>query len=142
LTLQRLVVLANKHLEELNPRYRIRKDERASLELMVQDTYQANFERSMQTLSGGESFLVSLALALGLSDMAGNNTRIESLFIDEGFGTLDAESLNAALSALESLQSTGKLIGIISHVPELKERIMAKIHVTKQGNGRSLVSLK
>jgi DNA repair protein SbcC/Rad50 len=142
LTLQRLVVLANKHLEELNPRYRIRKDERASLELMVQDTYQANFERSMQTLSGGESFLVSLALALGLSDMAGNNTRIESLFIDEGFGTLDAESLNAALSALESLQSTGKLIGIISHVPELKERITAKIHVTKQGNGRSLVSLK
>jgi DNA repair protein SbcC/Rad50 len=139
LTLQRLVVLANTHLENLNPRYRIKKGEKGSLEIIVQDTFQADFERSMQTLSGGESFLVSLALALGLSDMAGKNTRIESLFIDEGFGTLDTESLNAALSALEALQTTGKLIGIISHVPELKERISTKINVTKRGNGRSTV---
>jgi exonuclease SbcC len=91
----------------------------------------------MNTLSGGESFLVSLALALGLSDLAGRNTRIQSLFIDEGFGTLDENSLDLAISTLENLQASGKTIGIISHVKELKERITTQIQVKKTGNGFS-----
>ena len=91
----------------------------------------------MNTLSGGETFLVSLALALGLSDLAGRNTQIESLFIDEGFGTLDEQTLDTAISSLENLQSQGKTIGIISHVPALKERISTQIRMVQKGNGFS-----
>jgi exonuclease SbcC len=91
----------------------------------------------MSTLSGGESFLASLALALGLSDLAGRNAEIGSLFIDEGFGSLDAASLEIALSTLENLRAGGKLIGVISHVPALQERIATQVRVLKQGGGVS-----
>lgn len=141
LTLQRLTQLANRHLQQLNGRYLIRKTEEDNLNLQIVDTYQANNERSMNTLSGGETFLVSLALALGLSDLAGKNTIINSLFIDEGFGTLDEATLDMAITTLENLQSTGKTIGIISHVEALKERIGTQIRVLKEGNGFSRVEV-
>jgi exonuclease SbcC len=141
LTLQRLVTLANQHLEKLNGRYFISKQTGSDLELEIIDTYQADNRRSMFTLSGGESFLISLALALGLSDLAGRHAQIQSLFIDEGFGTLDEHSLDLALDTLENLQSGGKTIGIISHVKALKERISVQIQVHKKSNGFSYLSL-
>jgi DNA repair protein SbcC/Rad50 len=139
LTLQKLAQLANHHLEKLNGRYLIQKREDEGLELEIIDTYQADNRRSMNTLSGGESFLASLALALGLSDLAGRNAQIQSLFIDEGFGALDENALDLAISTLENLQASGKTIGIISHVKALKERIAAQILVRKKGNGFSEV---
>ncbi|MEM6723482.1 MAG: SbcC/MukB-like Walker B domain-containing protein, partial [Bacteroidota bacterium] len=143
LTLQRLVQMANQHLINLDSgRYRIRKRAGEGLDLEMIDTYQANHVRSVHTLSGGETFMVSLALALGLSDLAGRNARIESLFIDEGFGTLDQQSLDLAILTLESLEAQGKLIGIISHVPQLKERIYTQVQVEKQGNGYSKIKIR
>lgn len=88
-----------------------------------------------------EKFLISLALALGLSDLASNNVSIDSLFIDEGFGTLDSQTLETVISSLETLQAQGKMIGIISHVENLKERIPAQIKVQKKSNGVSEVEL-
>ncbi|WP_026463198.1 AAA family ATPase [Adhaeribacter aquaticus] len=137
LTLARLVVLANHHLLKINQRYRILKSPEQDLDLQIVDTYQADAVRPMTTLSGGESFLVSLALALGLSDLAGRQAQINSLFIDEGFGTLDAETLDTAISALENLQASGKTIGVISHVEALKERISTQIQVQKMAGGTS-----
>ncbi len=137
LTLKKLTVLANHHLQQLNGRYYIHKRNDEDLSLEIIDTYQADNIRSMNTLSGGESFLVSLSLALGLSDLAGRNTTINSLFIDEGFGTLDESTLDLAISTLENLHSSGKTIGIISHVKELKERIATQIVIRKSGNGFS-----
>ncbi|MCB0706235.1 MAG: hypothetical protein KDC34_13030 [Saprospiraceae bacterium] len=142
LTLEKLVQLANQHLTKLNGRYQIRKQDSEDLELEIIDTFQANNCRSVGTLSGGESFLVSLALALGLSDLAGRKTQIQSLFIDEGFGSLDESMLDLALNTLENLQATGKTIGIISHVKELKERITTQIKVLKQSNGFSRVDVQ
>lgn len=142
LTLQKLSQLANQHLQRLNGRYLIHKSSEKDLELEIIDTFQADNRRSMNTLSGGESFLVSLALALGLSDLAGRDVRIQSLFIDEGFGTLDDNALDLAISTLENLQATGKTIGIISHVNALKERIATQIRVVKKGNGFSVVELE
>ncbi|MCO6478291.1 MAG: AAA family ATPase [Phaeodactylibacter sp.] len=141
LTLQKLVQLANEHLQRLNGRYVINKRSDEDLELEIIDTYQADNRRSMNTLSGGESFLVSLALALGLSDLAGRNAQIQSLFIDEGFGTLDENTLDLAISTLENLQAGGKTIGIISHVKALKERISVQVVVQKRGNGFSSVEV-
>ena len=141
LTLQQLVALANLHLQSLHGRYIIRKRAGEDLELDIVDTYQADHVRSMHTLSGGESFLVSLALALGLSDLAGRQVQIQSLFIDEGFGTLDSNALDLALSTLENLQGSGKTIGVISHVPAMKERISTQIQVLKKGNGFSEVKV-
>ena len=134
LTLQKLTQLANRHLQQLHGRYLIQKREGYTLELDIVDTYQADNQRSMNTLSGGESFLVSLALALGLSELAGRDTQIQSLFIDEGFGTLDENTLDLAIATLENLQAIGKTIGIISHVKALKERIATQVQVVKQGN--------
>ena len=139
LTLARLVELANRHLLKLNDRYRILKSSEDDLGLQIVDTYQAEAVRPMNTLSGGESFLVSLALALGLSDLAGRRTQINSLFIDEGFGTLDADTLEAAISTLDNLHAAGKTIGIISHVEALKERIGTQIVVTKKPGGVSSI---
>lgn len=139
LTLQRLVALANQHLVRLSGRYFINKRANEDLELEIIDTFQADNRRSMGTLSGGESFLISLALALGLSELAGRNAQIQSLFIDEGFGTLDAQSLDMALDTLENLQSDGKTIGIISHVGTLKERIAVQVQVHKGNDGFSTV---
>ncbi|MEP3828382.1 MAG: SbcC/MukB-like Walker B domain-containing protein, partial [Lentilitoribacter sp.] len=85
-----------------------------------------------KTLSGGESFLVSLALALALSDLVSHKTSIDSLFLDEGFGTLDAETLDIALDALDNLNASGKMIGVISHIEAMKERIPTQLRVTKK----------
>ncbi len=95
------------------------------------DTWQADAARDTRTLSGGESFLVSLALALALSDLVSVKTRIESLFLDEGFGTLDGETLEVALDALDNLNASGKTIGVISHVEAMKERIPVQLRVHK-----------
>ncbi|MBI3259145.1 MAG: AAA family ATPase [Ignavibacteriae bacterium] len=143
LTLSRLVQLANLRLQKLNDRYIIahKKDENKPLELEIIDTYQADAVRPIESLSGGESFLVSLALALGLSDLASRRTKIDSLFIDEGFGTLDSDTLDTVISTLEMLHSTGKTIGIISHVEALKERITTQIQVSKSGSGVSKITI-
>ncbi len=141
LTLKKLVSLANIHLRNLNDRYYIYKPDDQSLSLEIIDTFQADNRRSMLTLSGGESFLVSLALALGLSDLAGSKAQIRSLFIDEGFGSLDENSLDIALSTLENLRASGKTIGLISHVSTLKERINTQIQVKKAGNGLSQIQI-
>ncbi len=131
LTLTYLINKANERLTKLNARYEIIRRSDGDLDLAIIDRYQANNMRTLNTLSGGETFLVSLSLALGLSDLAGKNTRIDSLFIDEGFGTLDSETLDTAIAALENLQKQGKNIGIISHVEALKERITTQIRVKK-----------
>ncbi|TDN37146.1 hypothetical protein E4631_07125 [Hymenobacter sp. UV11] len=139
LTLSHLARLANLRLQQLTNRYTILKTPNRNLELQIIDHDQADTVRPMASLSGGESFLVSLALALGLSELAGYKARIESLFIDEGFGTLDPDSLNTALDALERLQHSGKMIGIISHVADLKERIGTQIRVQPGAGGNSTV---
>ena len=141
LTLARLTELANRHLLRLSDRYSILKSPERDLDLQIIDGYQADVVRPMSTLSGGESFLVSLALALGLSDLASRKVQINSLFIDEGFGTLDAETLDVAITALENLQAGGKSIGIISHVEALKERIGTQIQLSRQPGGTSKISL-
>lgn len=141
LTLARLTQLANRHLMRLSDRYRIIKTAEKDLELQIVDGYQADSIRPLATLSGGESFLVSLSLALGLSELASRKTQINSLFIDEGFGTLDAETLDIAITALENLQANGKTIGIISHVNELKERIGVQIQVEKHSGGYSSIKV-
>ncbi|MGN6533849.1 MAG: AAA family ATPase [Ginsengibacter sp.] len=142
LTLARLTELANLHLQKLSDRYQIIKSGEKDLELQIVDHYQADVARPMATLSGGESFLVSLSLALGLSELAGRKVQIRSLFIDEGFGTLDSDTLDIAISALENLQARGKMIGIISHVEALKDRIGVQIEVSKQAGGYSKIRLK
>lgn len=132
LTLDHLVYLANQHLQVLHRRYQLKRREQDTLSLEVVDTWQADASRDTKTLSGGESFLVSLALALALSDLVSHKTSIDSLFLDEGFGTLDSETLESALDALDNLHSSGKTIGIISHISALKERIPVQIKLTKQ----------
>ena len=97
--------------------------------------------RSVHSLSGGESFLISLALALGLSSVSSNRMQVESLFIDEGFGSLDIDTLRIAMDALERLQTGGRKIGVISHVQEMTERIAVQIQVEKINNGKSKISI-
>ncbi|MBU9816098.1 exonuclease subunit SbcC [Rahnella sp. C60] len=141
LTLDHLVYLANRQLEKLHGRYLLQRKTSDALELQVVDTWQADALRDTRTLSGGESFLVSLALALALSDLVSDKTRIDSLFLDEGFGTLDADTLDTALDALDSLNASGKTIGVISHVEAMKDRIPVQIKVTKvNGLGISRLS--
>ena len=131
LTLDHLVYLANQQLERLHGRYQLARRSSGELELEVIDTWQADAARDTKTLSGGESFLVSLALALALSDLVSHKTSIDSLFLDEGFGTLDGETLEVALDALDNLNASGKMIGVISHVEALKERIPVQLKVHK-----------
>lgn len=133
LTLDHLLHLANCHLGRLHGRYLLRRKSTGELELDIVDSWQGEVARDTRTLSGGESFLVSLALALALSDLVSHKTSIDSLFLDEGFGTLDGDTLEIALNALDSLNASGKMIGIISHVEGLKERIPAQIRVEKGG---------
>ncbi|WP_214038742.1 SbcC/MukB-like Walker B domain-containing protein [Proteus mirabilis] len=133
LTLDHLIYLANRRLEKLHGRYFLQRKTTGSLELQIADTWQADALRDTRTLSGGESFLVSLSLALALSDLVSNKTQIESLFLDEGFGTLDPDTLDIALDALDSLNASGKIIGVISHVEAMKERIPVQIKVKKAG---------
>ena len=131
-----MVSHANRQLEKMTDRYLLIRDERQPLELNVVDSYQAGEIRSTKNLSGGESFIVSLRLALGLSKMASQRVRVDSLNLDEGFGNLDKE----ALETLSVLQQDGKLIGIISHVSALKERISTQINITPVSGGRSSLS--
>ena len=137
LTFELMVGHANLQLQKMNDRYLLLRDDAQPLELNVIDNYQAGEIRSTRNLSGGESFIVSLSLALGLSKMASRNVRVDSLFLDEGFGTLDEEALETALETLAGLQQDGKLIGIISHVSALKERIGTQITITSVSGGRS-----
>ena len=142
LTLDHLLHLANRHLTRLHGRYLLRRKPTGELELDIVDGWQAEVARDTRTLSGGEAFLVSLALALALSDLVSNKTSIDSLFLDEGFGTLDGETLETALAALDALNASGKMIGIISHVEALKERIPVQIRVEKgAGVGHSRLVL-
>ncbi|PID45124.1 MAG: chromosome segregation protein SMC [Proteobacteria bacterium] len=140
LTFELMVTHANQELKKMTDRYLLIRDDQTPLELNVVDTYQAGEIRSTRNLSGGESFIVSLALALGLSKMASRKVRVDSLFLDEGFGTLDEDALETALETLAGLQQDGKLIGIISHVSALKERISTQITITPVSGGRSSLS--
>ncbi len=140
LTFEWVVNLANTKLQIISDRYLLKRDNNEPLKLNVLDNYQGGEERSTKNLSGGESFLISLALALGLSQMVSDNIQMDSLFLDEGFGTLDEEALETAMDALSSLKQEGKLIGIISHVQELKERITTQIKVTPISGGKSTLS--
>ncbi|TBU94473.1 AAA family ATPase [Phytopseudomonas dryadis] len=141
LTLGHLVHLANGQLQRLHGRYQLARKSLGELELEVIDTWQGDVARDTRTLSGGESFLVSLALALALSDLVSHKTRIDSLFLDEGFGTLDGETLEVALDALDALNASGKMIGVISHVEALKERVAVQLKVSK-GVGMGYSSLE
>lgn len=140
LTFELMVGHANRQLRKMTDRYLLIRDDAQPLELNVIDNYQAGEVRSTKNLSGGESFIVSLSLALGLSHTASKNVRVDSLFLDEGFGALDEDALDTALETLAGLQQDGKVIGVISHVPALKERIGTRIQVTPQTGGRSLIS--
>jgi len=140
LTFELMIGHANRQLEKMTDRYLLVRDDEQPLELNVVDNYQAGEIRSTRNLSGGESFIVSLTLALGLSKMASRKVRVDSLFLDEGFGTLDEEALETALETLSGLQQDGKLIGIISHVSALKDRISTRISITPASGGRSTLS--
>lgn len=140
ITFDIMIAYANQALMKMNDRYLLKRKDKDGLELEVQDNYQAGVIRSTKNLSGGESFIVSLALALGLSKMASQNVQVESLFLDEGFGTLDEDALENALKTLSGLHQQGKLIGVISHVQELKDRIGTQIIVTPRALGRSVLS--
>lgn len=140
ITFDIMIAYANQSLMKMNDRYLLKRKDKEGLELEVQDNYQAGVIRSTKNLSGGESFIVSLALALGLSKMASQNVQVESLFLDEGFGTLDEDALDNALKTLSGLHQQGKLIGVISHVQELKDRIGTQIVVTPKALGRSVLS--
>lgn len=137
-TLDRLLLYANMHLRGLSSRYTLQRVSK-SLALQVADNDMLGEIRSVHTLSGGESFLISLALALGLSSLSSYRMNIESLFIDEGFGSLDADTLRTAMGALEHLQIQGRKIGVISHVAEMTERIPVQVQVERISNGSSRV---
>ena len=132
---------ANRALAKISDRYLLirQRNQKEPLLLAIQDNYLAGTVRSIDNLSGGESFQVSLALALGLSQMSSKNIQADSLFLDEGFGTLDEDTLELALQALSSVQKDGKLIGIISHVAQLKERIPLQIKLSAKSTGKSII---
>ena len=135
-----LLLHANKHLSYLSKRYKLQQVP-GTLALQVIDCDMCDEVRTVYSLSGGESFLISLALALGLSSLSSNNLKVESLFIDEGFGSLDAESLRTAMDALEQLHMQGRKIGVISHVQEMSERLAVQIQVHKKVNGKSVLTV-
>lgn len=137
-TLDILLRDTNYQLYQLTPRYRLERIP-DSLNLMVVDQDMADEKRSVHSLSGGETFLVSLSLALGLAALASNRLKIESLFIDEGFGTLDDETLRTATHALMHLESQGRKVGVITHVAEMKDTIPVQIQVQRTGSGASQI---
>ncbi|MEJ6495336.1 SbcC/MukB-like Walker B domain-containing protein [Pseudoalteromonas lipolytica] len=139
-TLKILLHYANSHLQTLNKRYKLTAIGQ-TLDIAIIDKDMADEQRSVNTLSGGESFLVSLALALGLASLSSNKVQINSLFIDEGFGTLDSETLSIAMDALDSLQAQGRKVGVISHVSEMTERVATQVHVAKKPGGYSTISV-
>ncbi|HMT93264.1 AAA family ATPase [uncultured Thiothrix sp.] len=137
-SLDLLLSYANQHLADLSRRYTLRRV-RESLALLVLDQDMGGEIRSVHSLSGGESFLVSLALALGLASLSSQRVKVESLFIDEGFGSLDADSLRIAMDALDQLQAQGRKVGVISHVQEMTERIAVQIQVLRLSGGQSYI---
>lgn len=141
-TLDILLEYANVHLKEISRRYKLARTGIDSLSIKVIDADMMNEERSVHSLSGGETFIVSLALALALSSLSSNRMSIESLFIDEGFGALDNETLRTAMEALERLQGLGRKVGVISHLQEIIERIPVKIKVEKEQEGRSKLKIE
>ena len=143
LTFEYLTGLANRQLRHMSERYILKSvyDDKNPFDLSVIDKYQNGEERTAKNLSGGEKFIISLSLALGLATMASKNMNIDTMFIDEGFGTLDSDYLDVALTALSNLQNEGKLIGVISHLTELKERIPTHISVIQKGNGHSRIEM-
>ncbi len=140
LTFEVMIQHANKQLNKMSNRYLLVRDLEEPLDLNVIDDYQGGEIRSTKNLSGGESFIISLSLALGLSQMASDKIKVDSLFLDEGFGTLDEDSLSVALDTLSTLQQTGKLIGVISHIASLKERIRTQIEIISHNNGTSTMT--
>ncbi len=140
-TLEHLVHLANAQLATLSPRYRLARGTTSDLALHVLDRDMGDHLRATRSLSGGERFLVSLALALALSGLEGRDSFVDTLFIDEGFGSLDAETLDLAVDALETLQGRGRKVGVITHVAAMIERIAVQVRVEKRGNGRSVVRI-
>lgn len=141
LTLDHLVHLANHHLANFSNRYQLQRAEVGNLGIQVIDLEMTSAIRPVSTLSGGERFLVSLGLALALSSLEGKESFVDSLFIDEGFGSLDAESLDLVMAALESLPGSGRRVGVITHVAAMIDRIAVQVRVTKRGHGRSVISI-
>jgi exonuclease SbcC len=141
ITLDHLVRLANDHLDALSPRYRLARGAPSDLTLQIIDRDMGDEVRATRSLSGGERFLVSLALALALSGLEGRSSFVDTLFIDEGFGSLDAETLDMAVDALETLQGRGQKVGIITHVAAMIDRIAVQIRVEKRGAGRSEIRI-
>jgi exonuclease SbcC len=144
LSLSQLLILANKRLKDLSDRYLLDKPDLKNEDdsLVAIDAHMGGQRRSVKTLSGGETFILSLSMALALSDLASRNVSINSLFIDEGFGTLDPETLDQTLDTLEKLQAeSSKTIGIISHVDSLKERISTQIQLSRNGQGYSKIEI-
>ena len=139
-TLDVLLTFANIHLKILSKRYHIGRIP-GTLGLQVTDRDMGDELRTIFSLSGGESFLVSLALALGLAELSSSKMNVESLFIDEGFGSLDPQTLTIAMGALEGLHNQGRKVGVISHVQEMTERIPAQIQVSKLANGKSEIKI-
>ncbi len=133
---EKLLSKTNATLEKISGRYYLRqKPSDRGLALEIEDTYQGNVRRLPKTLSGGESFIVSLALALGLSELANTGKSIDSLFLDEGFGNLDAETLYTVINTLEGLRAHGKTVGVISHVEAVQKRFKVQLQLVKKPNG-------
>ena len=141
-TLEILLSVANLHLKEITGRYEMARISNESLGIKIIDLDLLSETRSVHSLSGGETFLVSLALSLALSSISSNSMSIESLFIDEGFGALDSSTLKTVMGALERLQNQGRTIGVISHYSEMLEQIPVKVAVIKQNSGRSKIEIK
>ena len=140
-TLDIMLDVANVHLADMTGRYKLARINNDSLGIMVIDLDMMSESRSAHTLSGGETFIVSLALSLALSSLSSNRMRIESLFIDEGFGALDKNTLQTALMMLEKLHCSGRKIGVISHLTEMLEQIPVKVNVTRISPGKSKVEI-
>jgi DNA repair protein SbcC/Rad50 len=141
LTLEQLLQLANDHLDSFSKRYHLARSPASDLSLHVIDNDMGDEERAIRTLSGGERFLVSLSLALALSSLEGRDFFVDTLFIDEGFGSLDAETLDVAIRALETLHSRGRKVGVITHVAAMIDNIPVQIKVDMLGAGSSILRL-
>jgi exonuclease SbcC len=141
LTLEQLLQLANDHLDSFSRRYRLTRSSGSDLSLHIIDNEMDDEERAIRSLSGGGRFLVSLSLALALSSLEGRDFFVDTLFIDEGFGSLDTETLDVAIAALETLHSRGRKVGVITHVAAMIENIHVQVKVDKLGGGSSVVRL-